>query len=164
MLILSHKIFLKHNEERFVNTELLMKKIRILEHTADIAVEVFAGDIEHLFIFAAEAWLTAVADTEKATSDEERDIMLSSSSLEVLLVDFLSELNYLLNTKKWIYLDTEKISIKQNGKFTLIAKVKGTKLNENNVKLKNEIKAITFHQMNIEKIENGFITKIIFDI
>ncbi len=141
-----------------------MKNFRIIEHTADIAVEVRAPDLEKLFLYSAEAWLNAVVYTEPATSGEMKEIKLESSSLEVLLVEFLGELNYLLNTKRWIYLNTEKISIKQNGKFKLTAVIKGTKLNGINVKLKNEIKAITFHQMNIERTESGFKTKIIFDI
>ncbi len=141
-----------------------MKKFRIIEHTADIAVEISAPTLETLFVHSADAWLTAVAEISGAEPDEEKLLSLSSTSLEVLLVDFLSELNYLLNTKKWLYLTTEEISIKKNSKYNLAAKIKGTKLKNSVVKLKAEIKAVTFHQMNIEQTDKGFRTKIIFDI
>jgi len=163
MLILSVGIFPKPNAEKFANF-VFMIKFKILEHTADIAVEVVAPDLEKLFEYSADAWLTAVADTDNVYPDTTRTFSMSSSTLEVLLVDFLSELNYLLNTKKWLYLSTQELSIVKNGKYKLHAKISGTKLNGKKVKLKAEIKAITFHQMNIEQTGNGYKTKIIFDI
>ncbi len=141
-----------------------MKKFRIIEHTADIAVEVSAPSLEKLFEYSAYAWLQSVAEINGADNIEDKSIELSSASREVLLVDFLSELNYLLNVKRWLFINVKSLAIEENSKYILKAIVAGTNLENADVKLKTEIKAVTFHQMNIEETGKEFKTKIIFDI
>ncbi len=141
-----------------------MKKFRIIEHTADIAVEVSAPSLEKLFEYSVYAWLQSVAEINGADNIEDKSIELSSASREVLLVDFLSELNYLLNVKRWLFINVKSLAIEENSKYILKAIVAGTNLENADVKLKTEIKAVTFHQMNIEETGKEFKTKIIFDI
>ncbi len=138
---------------------------KFIDHPADIAVEVTGNTFEELFTSAAYAWKESVLETEKEFPDEEILIEISSSLLEILLVNFLNELNYLLLIKKWIIKEIIEIQIAlENSIWNLKAKISGTYYSPQKHTLKIEIKAITFHQMKIEKIDGQYSTKIIFDI
>ena len=137
---------------------------KFLDHTADIAVEVSGETLEELFITSAEAWRMCAVEIDKVDVSETRELNLSAYSIEELLVGFLSELNYLLIVKKWVSVKIDSIQIKVDAKgANLISKISGTTLNPNN-KLKQEIKAVTYHQLEIKKIINNYSTLIVFDI
>jgi SHS2 domain-containing protein len=53
---------------------------------------------------------------------------------------------------------------KKNEVFNLSVIVSGEDIKENVHHLKVEIKAVTFHQMEIKRINNKYFTRIIFDI
>ena len=89
---------------------------------------------------------------------------LKASSKEQLLVDLVSEINYYLFTRNWLFNLVLKLEIKQkNDTWFLSTEIEGMPVTQD-VKIKQEIKAITFHQMYIEKRENKYYTLIVFDI
>lgn len=136
-----------------------------LDHTADIAVEVSGESLEELFLSSAFAWKESVVEQNELSGSDTKNISITGESLEILLVQFLSELNYFLLTKKWLMDSMGELEIKeQNGRHHLNAKIYGEDLNPAIHSLKVEIKAITFHQMEIKKKGNEFTTIIVFDI
>lgn len=137
---------------------------RFLDHTADIAVEVSADTIEELFISSASAWRDTVIENQPEGMDEKR-IYLKEITLEEVLVNFLDELNYLLYSKRWLFSSVKKLSLKfKAGSWDFDCRILGTELNESKHSIKEEIKAVTFHQMLIQKMNGQFNTKIVFDI
>jgi SHS2 domain-containing protein len=138
---------------------------KFIDHTADIAAELTGNSYEEIFESAAYAWKQTALETGQRLTDSEKYIELSSTLPEILLVDFLNELNYLLLIKKWITYSIDEISISSaNSLWNLQAKIKGTDYSPQIHTLKIEIKAITFHQMQIENVNGKFSTRIIFDI
>jgi len=142
----------------------MSRSYKFIDHTADIAADLKGDSLEELFIAGAEAWLVSVADEIKSEANDLLDIDLSAISKEELLVTFLNELNFLLITKKWICLSVESIKIVDNFEgWDLSADLNGIKI-ENDLQLKQEIKSVTYHQMEIvEKIGN-YSTLVVFDI
>lgn len=142
----------------------MTKSFRFIDHTADIAAELTAGSITQLFEAGAEAWLAAMADEIQLEPDDSLDIELTASSKEELLVSFLNELNYFLITKKWLCLSVQSIKIfdDEDG-CELSAEVRGTILKEE-IKLKNEIKSVTYHQVEIVERNGEYSTLVVFDI
>lgn len=136
---------------------------RFLDHTADIALEVNGSTLEQLFESAALGWREAVISLNYEVHDEKR-IYQSENTSEELLVNFLDELNYLLYTKNWVFDKIKSIRIeKQNGMWNLNCLLSGSYFSDHSV-IKEEIKAITFHQMSILENNDQFTTRIIFDI
>lgn len=139
-------------------------KFKQIDHTADIAFEVIGESIEELFSASASAWRKTVSDEKDLKQKEIKEIKLNSSSLEILLVDFLSELNYKLFTKNWLFNSIKKIDITYlRDSYMLISEIEGSPLTQG-IKIKQEIKAITFHQMNIRYEKGLYFTLIVFDI
>ena len=136
-----------------------------IDHTADIAVEVRGNTIEELFIASAFAWQESVIEKNEIKISDIKEINVNELSYEELLVRFLDELNFLFLTGKWIMLEINKIEIhSENDNLKLKAILRGENYNDKKHQLKIEIKAVTFHQMEIKKINNVFTTRIIFDI
>jgi SHS2 domain-containing protein len=138
---------------------------KIIDHTADIAVEVTGNSITNLFISAGEAWRDTVLDFENILMESSKKFIFNSVSMEGLLVEFLSELNFQLYTKKWCFVSCKNLLFQRTKtSIQLEAEVFGQYLNSDKHKIKEEIKAITYHQMKIEDIDGIFNTKIIFDV
>lgn len=137
---------------------------RFIEHTADIAFEVESKTLAGLFKDSALALREAACEIKKENGIEKLTIECSEDTLELLLVEFLNELNFLIHTKKWIFNSIQKIDIVQTGnKFHFNCQLSGGKINSNNCELKVEIKAVIFHQMKIEKRKDKFFTRIVLD-
>jgi SHS2 domain-containing protein len=137
---------------------------KFIDHTADVACEVSGDTLEELFTASVEAWRSSVVEETKYCKREIKKFKLVASSKEQLLVDFISELNFKLFARNWLFNLVMLLEIKQkNDTWILSTEIEGMPLPQD-VEIKQEIKAITFHQMNIEKRENQYYTLIVFDI
>ena len=138
---------------------------RFIEHTADIAVEIVSESIEKLFSDACTAWNEAVLININPKFIDSKKFIFDAQTEEELLVELLSELNFQLFTKKWVFTAVNNILLeKQEDNFHLVIEIFGQPLNENDHEIKVEIKAVTFHQLKIEKRNNKYTTIIVFDI
>ena len=142
----------------------MTRNCKFIDHTADIAVKLEGSSLEELFIAGFEAWLSIVIDAKNLKADDLMDADIIANSKEELLVSFLNELNFLLSTKKWICLSVQSIKIIEDSHgFEVSAELSGIKL-KNNFSLKQEIKSVTYHKMEIVKKKNNYSTLVVFDI
>jgi SHS2 domain-containing protein len=135
------------------------------DHTADIALDVEADNLSELYIAAAYAWQESITDTEIDGVLERKSVTLNEENLEILLVSFLSELNFLFQSEKWLLSSIKQIELNnRNDVWNLSVIMLGSKFIRDKLKFKTEIKAITYHQMEIKEVNGKFSTRIIFDI
>lgn len=132
-------------------------KYEILEHKADLKIKVFGKTKEELFKNA----LLAMAESQKGenfSGKVTRKIEIQSIDLISLLVDFLSEVLYLIQVNKEIYNDIKFT------KFTdteLEAELFGQKVE----RFGEDIKAVTYHNLNIIERENRiWEATVLFDV
>ncbi|MFO7525436.1 MAG: archease [Ignavibacteriaceae bacterium] len=137
---------------------------KFIDHTADIAVQITADSFEELIQESLIAFNESVLDSVDKKSEEELEIDIQDSSREGLLVSFLNEINFLLIVKKWISKSVDEILIRnEENNYKLNCKLKCSRLT-NDIDLKEEIKSVTYHRMEIKE-ENGILsTSIVFDI
>ena len=142
----------------------MSRSFEFVDHTADIAVEISGSSLDELFSAGAEAWFVSIVDEIKIEADDLMEIELMAASKEELLVTFLNELNYLLITKKWLcsFIQSIKIFDDTDG-CELSAELKGIKLKDD-LQLKQEIKSVTYHQVEIIEREGNYSTLVVFDI
>jgi len=137
---------------------------KFIDHAADIAAEISGSSLEELFTAGAEAWLDSIVDELNIEADDFSEIELSSSTKEELLITFLNELNYLLLTKKWLCISIQSLKIFDDIEgCELSAELKGVKI-KNEIQLKHEIKSVTYHQVEIIKVNENYSTLVVFDI
>ncbi|AFH48958.1 Hypothetical protein IALB_1248 [Ignavibacterium album JCM 16511] len=140
----------------------MASKHTYISHTADIAFDVEADSIEELFIESFKGWLESVVEITKFEPSDEIEIKLKSESLEQLLVDFLNEINFLLTVKKVLCLEVKKIEVNAN-EFLMRVLLGTVELNDNLI-LKEEIKSVTYHQMEIKNENGKYFVRVVFDI
>jgi len=133
-----------------------------IEHTADIAFDVSADSLEELFLESARAWRIAAIGDISGKALTNLTINLTANNMEELLVNFLNELNFYLLNKKWLVIIFNNLIIDKTN-FLLSANVSGFQIDDS-VEIKEEIKSVTYHQMNIKKADDKFTTRVVFDI
>jgi SHS2 domain-containing protein len=137
---------------------------KFIDHTADIAVEITGSNLQDIFDAGAKAWLTAITENDSLEADDFMEIELSAGSSEELLVTFLNELNYLLIAKKWLSLSLQSIKLfNDTDGIELSAELKGTNVTID-FPIKNEIKSVTYHQVEIVEKNGEYSTLVVFDI
>jgi SHS2 domain-containing protein len=128
-------------------------------HTADLEIKVWGQDLSSLFAAAAEGMfhLSGIEDSEEGFSSMREAISLNAMDYEGLLILFLEELLYRL-TEDYMLFVIDKITINDN--FSLKAKLRGTQIKS----YQRDIKAVTYHRLNIQETEDGYSVNIVFDI
>lgn len=132
-----------------------------LDHTGDLRIKVTGNSLKDLFINAAYALFDIITDAETINSELAETIEVTGIDKEELLVNWLSELNYLYITESKVF---SKFEIEHFKDIELSATVIGEKFNPYKHPINTEIKAVTFHDLQIEQLEDHWETKIVFDI
>jgi SHS2 domain-containing protein len=117
---------------------------------ADVAIEVWAETIEGLFQDSGLAVSEVMVDTKTVEQKIELDISINSTSVEMLLYDFLSEIVYLKDAKSLLF---SRFDVKIN-ELDLFAKLWGEKIDRERHHLRTDVKAVTLYRFEVKK-ENG---------
>ncbi|HEX9974947.1 MAG TPA: archease [bacterium] len=137
------------------------KKYVRLDHTGDIRVKVFGNSLQELFENSAYALFDTITDASSISAQIAETVEVSGIDKEELLVNWLAELNYLFLTESKIF---NKFEIEHLSEHEIIATAIGEKFNSYKHPMHTEIKAVTFHDLQIEKKDKHWETKIVFDI
>ena len=138
-----------------------MKHFRILDHTADIGLTIYGEDLKALFAHAGEGFFHIITDLKKVKPRIEKRVELGGESLDRLLVDWLGELLYLHDVDHLLFGEFAMESVGVEG---LKAVAKGEPFQEGVHVIKTEIKAVTYHQIRVEKRNGGWRARVIFDL
>lgn len=135
-----------------------MKKYEILEHKADLKIKAFGQDLAELFVNAALALAEQqAADLGLKPKESWEEVKIESSDLNSLLVDWLNEILYLSEVNHCLYFD---FRIEELTHTRLKAKIRGRPMTQKKI----DIKAVTYHGLEIKKIDNRWQAVILFDI
>ena len=138
------------------------EKFRFLDHTADAKFQAFGRTIEEAFGNAALATASLMWKPETIKKKVRRPVRVSGRDLEQLLVQFLAEIIYLFETKKFLLGAVESVRIDKNeAGFRLEGVFSGDR--SAGYDLHGEVKAVTYNEMAIEK-KDGFTVQVVLDI
>lgn len=135
-----------------------MKKYEVLEHTADLKIRAFGKTKEEVFRHILLG-MTESMEAELRQSQEKikQRIKIKSLDLEALLVDFLSEVLYLTQVNKEIYNDIKFKKLEDK-------ELEGELLGQRVERFGEDIKGVTYHGLEIKKVDNHWETTVLFDI
>ncbi len=142
----------------------LKRVYRELPHTADLAIEVRGRDLKELFKNAALSLVDlAMADEVEVRPVDSVRVEAQGSDLEDLLVRFLSEVHYVVFGKMFVFSDIsiEKLDEK---KFFVSARVFGEQFDPGRHEFEVEIKAVTYHMVEVKRDSEGWIARVVFDV
>lgn len=134
---------------------------KFLSHTADIKIRAEGENIEEAFSESALALKEIILRHEKRMIKPKvkKKISVKGKDNSALLYNFLEEFLYLLDAEYFILSKIEKIKI-NNGKLS--ADIIGD--NTSNYKISNEVKAITYNEMKVEKKKNKCVVEFVLDV
>ena len=134
----------------------------ILDHTADVGIRVRGSSIENLFENAAYGMLRLwFGDLPSMSAVNETSLEIHAADNQQLLVRFLNELIYVVDSKKVLPL---QIKLRIEDGVNLQAIVKGIDIRKLKVIPYTYIKAATYHQLKIKEGIEGFTAEIYFDV
>lgn len=138
----------------------MTQKYEILEHPAELRFRVYGKTIEELFMNAAEAMAGVLATSDKRQREKTKNEVLKIQSVDLssLLVDFLSEILAKSQINKCVYLVSD-IKIDAS-RYMLHVSCIGHPVD----RFDEDIKAVTYQDLNIQKINGVWQTILVFDI
>jgi len=138
-----------------------MKRYEVIDHTADIGLVVYGEDLPSLFENAGEGFFDLITDLETVNPRIQRRIELRGETLERLMVDWLTGLLYLHDVELLLF---KEFRVEYAGEDGLKAVVRGEPFQEGMHVIKTEVKAVTYHQIEVRKEESGWRARIILDL
>jgi SHS2 domain-containing protein len=114
----------------------------------------------YLFETAGLAFTELVTSVDSIDCRVERRFQLQEGDIEALLVSWLQELLYLLDTEDLVF---GRFQVKLHN-FSLEATAWGDVFDPNIHTMNTEVKAVTYHQLEVAKSDQGWQAQVIFDI
>ncbi|MFQ6053014.1 MAG: archease [Candidatus Bathyarchaeia archaeon] len=129
--------------------------------SGDLTLEAYGGSLEEAFASAAMAMFNAMTPLEGVAEALARRVEASADDLGGLLFDFLDELIYLHEVELLVFsrfdvhIDVERMSLR--------AECRGERFDPERHEQGIVVKAVTFHQMRIERGEKGWVIRVVLD-
>jgi SHS2 domain-containing protein len=137
------------------------RRYETMDHTADLGVRIFGRSCEEIFTNAAYALFDLWTDLQRVQKVFCYPIAVQALDRDDLLIRWLSELLFLGTSAGYLFRD---FSISQFNPTSLRAVACGEKFDPSRHEIKTEIKAVTYHQVEIREKDGAWEAQVIFDI
>ena len=136
-------------------------KYKLIDHTADFGIHVFGTDLKDLFSNAAFAMFDQITIVKDLQPEKELKIHVTGSDWPDLMVNWLRELLYLWTGKELL---VKHIDIQMLSEYNLTATLRIDPFKSDRHVITNDIKAVTYHQIQVNQVAKGWESRIIFDV
>ena len=134
---------------------------KIIDHTADLGIIVKGVDEKNVFIHAAQVMTDLMVEGDISKKTVMKDVSLQGEDFPDLMVRWLGEILYLFAGEKLI---VNSIEIKSISPIQLKSTLTLSSFEPEHHQVKREIKAVTYHQISVDQVNDGWQARIIFDI
>ena len=139
-------------------------EFRYLDHMTDAIIEAYGSTLDEAFENSAKGLVNTMFNIKEITPDQEAEVIAKGHDIESLLYDWLEKvmLRILIDN---IVLSDFKVKISEsNGNYFLKGIVKGEVLDLQKHHYKVEIKAVTYHEMEIKQKGNIITARFLLDL
>ena len=134
---------------------------KLIEHTADMGIEAHAESLSRIFEEVAQG-LTAMIYADSTASPEiSRSITLQADNKEELLVAWLNEILYWIDSDNIIPAGFEIDSLSDT---ELTASVVGECFDNQRHIVDRQVKSVTYHQLSLEENDDGWLARVYVDL
>ena len=134
---------------------------REFDHTGDLGIDVESDSLAGLFEQAAFGMFNFLTDIDTVRFEREFEIDLKASDIGALLLNWLSELNFIHLTEGFLI---AAVDVHDISELRLEATVRGEPIDFRRHRIHTEIKAVTYHDLVVENRNDRWHARIIFDI
>jgi len=133
----------------------------LLDHTADMGVEINGSDPSDLFKNAGIALINIMLGDIPSKGSNIMKISLKGDDLSDLMVRWLTEILYLFEGERLVVTD---ISIDSLASATMNATLFTMSFDPQRHEILREIKAVTYHQIDVTRKDGIWKARVIFDL
>lgn len=134
------------------------------DHTGDIGVALTGRTVDELFASAAAAFTDSITPLDGIEPRRPEELEVAAPELDLLLVDFLSELLYRFDTRGWLTREAQVEVRERDGGWELQGTLLGEKHDPDRHPTRILIKAVTYHQLTVTRAAGTWTANIVFDI
>ncbi len=133
----------------------------ILEHPADVGFLAFGATLEELFANAALAMMSLACELGAVQERLSRAIEVTAADLESLLFAWLAEILGAADGEQLVFCRAEVTQLNDN---RATGAVYGEKFDKRRHRAGTYIKAVTLHQLRVEKAAEGWRARVYLDV
>ncbi len=141
-----------------------MRRYRLLPHTADIMVQVEGGSLEELFENAACALGSVIYDRRSVRCRQKKVFSVEGYDLEDLLFNFLRFVFSLFSVDSFLWRNVGVRIERRGEEYRLSVLINGEPFDDARHTVKEEVKAITYHNLKVERVGSEFKATFIVDV
>ncbi len=139
-----------------------MPRYRTIRHTADKAIDAWGRSLPELFENSAYGTFSLIADINRLKPEIKKEVKLpNNKDIPLMLVEWLSELLYIFDTEKILFCRFKVNSLDERG---IDSVCEGVKVRPDLPWRGSYVKAVTYHNLKVERTEKGYRAKIFFDV
>ena len=128
-----------------------MTGFRYLDHMTDVIVEAYGNTLEDAFANSALGLVNTMFELSEVIPDMEVGIYAEGYDLKSLLYNWLEKVMLIMLIDNIVVSDSKVIISECNGMYSINAVAKGEHIDLEKHHYKIEIKAITYHEMEIKQ-------------
>jgi len=136
-----------------------MNGFYFIDHPADIEVKSTSKTFEEALKFSIYGMVEIIADRKKIKKKIKKSISVGVIDYKEDVYKILTEILYIFETEYFLPKD---VNVKRNKKY--IIELEGQQITGKEEFLRTEIKAVTYHNLKAEKINNGWEIRVMFDV
>ncbi len=140
-----------------------MEKYRFFHHTADAKFQAYGRTLEETFAHAALAVASLMWDWKKIAKNVAISVSMKGKDLEQLLVSFLEEILYLLDTQHFLLGAVDDVLIEQKEEGWTLHAVFGGDTQKGGYEIFGDVKAITYNEIRV-KARAPFLVQVVADL
>jgi len=139
--------------------------LREIDHTGDVGIVVTAPTLCDLYARAALGMFWVLTDLDAVRETDTRTVAVEAADREALMVRWLSDLNFVHVTEHQLFRRIEVDALKPTADgVALRATCAGESIDPARHTVYTEIKAVTFHGLQIRDTGDGWTVQVIFDL
>ena len=139
------------------------KSFTFFAHPADAKFQAYGVSLEEAFQNAAYALVSLMWDREKISPKIKHPVVVEGKDLEQLLVGFLEEVLYLLDSRSFLLNSVDDLTVVSVGdRYELKGLFYGDRFDEGQETF-GDVKAITYHEMAIEQ-DGHVMVQVVVDV
>lgn len=131
------------------------------EHTADIGIKAWGDTREELYEALAEALAELICPRRQVGSRDSRRLVIDSRDPGALAVDFLTAMLSVAQAERMCFAD---VAVQQATDTHLEATVRGERADPSRHDLGAEIKAVTYHMLEVRRDGTRWTGRVLLDL
>ena len=138
-----------------------MKHCETFEHTADVGLSARADTLGELLEALAEGLADLICPRENVEAREKKDLRVEAEDVEAMTVDFLSDVLSLMEADRFA---VAACRVGWAHETAVAAEFRGEPLDPDRHEIGTEVKAVTYHGLQVARDGDAWTARVLLDI